>query len=64
MRLSRVSHSYLDGGWGGDQRVTLTSGTVNDNTFRPLPVITQSPTCNLPAATIQVTKADGTPTGT
>ena len=61
MPIIRVS-LVLDGGWAGDQRVTLTSATVNDNTFVPLSG-SPTPTCNLPAATIQVTKTSGSPSG-
>jgi hypothetical protein len=53
----------LDSGWAGNQRLTLTSATVNDNTFTPAPASAASPTCNLPTASIKVTKADGTPSG-
>lgn len=54
----------LDSGWGGDQRLTLGSATVNDNTFTPAPATAPAPTCNLPAATIRVTKTSGSPSGT
>ncbi len=53
----------LDGGWGGDQRLTLASATVNDNTFTPQPPSPPSPTCSLPAATIRVTKLSGNASG-
>jgi hypothetical protein len=46
----------LDSGWGGDQRLTLGSATVNDNTFVPLPSGTPVATCDLPPAAIRVTK--------
>jgi hypothetical protein len=36
--------------------------TVNSNTFVPAPG-GRTPTCNLPAAAIQITKTAGTPTG-
>jgi hypothetical protein len=53
----------LDSGWGGNQRLTLSSATVNGNTFTPASASTASPTCNLPAATIEITKTDGVPSG-
>ena len=49
----------LDSGWGGDQILTLTSATVNSNTFVPS-TGGGSQTCDLPAATIRVTKVSGT----
>lgn len=51
----------LDSGWGGDQRLTLGSATVNDNTFTPPAATALKSTCNLPAADIRVTKESGTP---
>lgn len=63
----------LDAGWGGDQVVNLTSATVNDNTFTPLPPGTTStttttvgsfsPTCDLPVAKLQWSKTDPYPDG-
>jgi hypothetical protein len=54
----------LDSGWGGDQRLTLSSATVNSDTFTPAPSSAPAPTCNLPSdATIKITKVDGTPSG-
>jgi hypothetical protein len=58
----------LDSGWGGDQRLTLTSATVKTagftDTFTPQPASDPAPTCNLPTdATIKITKTDGVPTG-
>jgi enamine deaminase RidA (YjgF/YER057c/UK114 family) len=57
----------LDSGWGGDQRLTLTSATVgtaaDSNTFTPSPATALTPTCNLPPATIRVTKTSGTGSG-
>jgi hypothetical protein len=54
----------LDSGWGGNQRLTLTSATVNDNTFTPAPASALAPTCNLPTnATIKITKTDAVATG-
>jgi hypothetical protein len=52
----------LDSGWGGDQVLTLTSATVNSNTFVPS-TESGSQTCNLPAATIQITKTAGVGSG-
>jgi hypothetical protein len=51
----------LDSGWGGDQRLTLGSATVNDNTFTPSPPTPLTKTCKLPPADIRVTKESGTP---
>lgn len=49
----------LDSGWfAGDQKATVTSATFNDNTFVPQSG-SPSATCNLPAATIKVTKLAG-----
>jgi hypothetical protein len=50
----------LDGGWGGDQKLNISNTTVNDNSYD---FVSSgggafSPTCNLPAATIQVGKSD------
>jgi hypothetical protein len=63
----------IDSGWGGDQIVDLTSATVNDNTFTPLPTGTTStttttvgsysPTCDLPAARLKWSKSDPFPDG-
>lgn len=44
----------LDGGWSTSQAVTLGNVTVNNNTFQPL--TGSAPTCDLPPATIQVTR--------
>ncbi len=52
----------LDGGWMQDQAVTVEHLKVNDNTFVPLSV--SFPTCDLPPATIQVTKMTGADVGT
>ena len=54
----------LDSGWGGDQRLTLNSATVNDNKFTPRPASALSPTCDLPPAKIRVTKLSGDGAGT
>lgn len=61
MNIVRAS-LVLDSGWGGDQVVTLTSATVNSNTFVPS-TGSGSPTCDLPPATIQITKISGSSTG-
>jgi hypothetical protein len=53
----------LDSGWGGDQRLTLTSATVNDNTYTPAPASPVATTCDLPTATIKITKVDGASSG-
>jgi hypothetical protein len=50
----------LDGGWAGDQRVTVSNTTVNDSVYD---FVSSgggafSPTCDLPAATIQVGISD------
>jgi len=51
----------LDSGWAGDQRLTLGSATVNDNTFTPPPPTALKSTCNLPPADIRVTKVSDNP---
>jgi hypothetical protein len=53
----------LDSGWGGNQRLTLGSATVNDNEFTPGSATALAPTCDLPPATIQVTKLSGSSSG-
>ena len=53
----------LDSGWGGDQRLTLGSATVNGDTFVPAAPTAAAPTCDLPPATIRVTKLSGTSAG-
>lgn len=58
----------LDSGWGGDQRLTLTSATIRTaaftDTFTPSSPSAMTQTCSLPGdATIKITKTDGTPTG-
>jgi hypothetical protein len=60
--VQRVS-LVLDAGWGGDQRLTLTSASVNDATFTPSAASAQSPTCILPEATVEISKTDGSPSG-
>ncbi len=52
----------LDGGWAGDQVLTLTSATVNSNTLVPASG-SGAQTCDLPPATIQITKISGSTTG-
>lgn len=51
----------LDGGAGGDQRATIGTVTVNNNTF--VAASGSTTTCDLPAATIKVTKTAGNGTG-
>ena len=51
----------LDSGWAGDQRLTLGSATVNDNTFTPPPPTTLRAACDLPPAEIRVTKSPDLP---
>ena len=53
----------LDAGWGGDQRLTLTSATVNTNTFTPQPPTPPTPTCPTSQALIGITKVSMSPTG-
>ena len=52
----------LDGGSSGDQVVTLAGATVNSNTFVPASG-SGVQTCDLPPATIQITKTSGAGTG-
>jgi hypothetical protein len=49
----------IESGWGGDQIVTLTSGTVNDDTWTPSPTGNLAQTCALPPANIKITKTSG-----
>jgi hypothetical protein len=55
----------LDGGWGGDQRLSVSNATVNDNVYQwnQGGNGTLSPTCNLPDAFIDVTRVSPTPDG-
>jgi hypothetical protein len=55
----------IDSGWGGDQRLTVSDTTVNDNVhqWNPGGSGTLTPTCNLPDAFIAVTKVDGVADG-
>jgi hypothetical protein len=54
----------LDSGWGGDQVVDLTSAWVNDNLFIVQEGSALAPTCDLPSATIKITKLSGATSGT
>jgi len=51
----------LDSGWAGDQRLTLSSATVNVNTFTPASPTPFKSTCKLPPADIRVTKVSVDP---
>ncbi len=57
----------LDSGWGGDQRLTLSSATFAtagfSDTFVPAPPSPPSATCPSQQATISITKVDGAPSG-
>lgn len=53
----------LDSGFAGDQRLTLNSATVNNDTFTPPAATALAPTCDLPPATIKVTKISGATPG-
>jgi hypothetical protein len=62
----------LDSGWGvhSDQVVNLSSATVGvggaspyEETFTPQPASAPAPTCNLPTATLRITKLDPAPDG-
>jgi hypothetical protein len=57
----------LDAGWGGNQRLTLTDATVQTgtftDTFTPTASSTLAPTCNLPTATLKMTRIDPQPDG-
>ena len=63
LRVSLV----LDSGWGGDQRLTLSTATLKTagytETFTPSPAGSSTATCPTQPATVFVTKTDGTPTG-
>lgn len=52
----------LDAGWAGDQVLTLGNVQVNNDVF--VPESGSTPTCDLPPAGIQVSRAVGTATGT
>ena len=57
----------LDSGWGGDQRLTLSTATFAtaafSDTFVPSPSSPMTSTCPTQEASIQITKTDGAPTG-
>jgi len=53
----------LDAGWGGDQRLILTSATVNTDTFTPQPASSPTPVCPTAEATIGITKTSTSPSG-
>jgi hypothetical protein len=55
----------LDSGWGGDQKLNVSNTTVNDNAYQ---FVSSgggafTPTCNLPPATIEVSKNDPVASG-
>ena len=60
-----AANLIIDSGWGGDQRLTISNTTVNDNVYQWDAGGSGdfAPTCDLPAATIQVTKVDPTVDG-
>lgn len=60
--IIRVS-LVLDAGWGGDQRLTLTSATVNTDTFMPQPASPPIPVCPTSVAYIGITKTGAAPVG-
>jgi len=53
----------LDSGWGGDQVVTLTSATVNTDTFTPQPPTPPTPVCPTSVAYFGITKVGAAPAG-
>lgn len=53
----------IDSGWGGDQRLSVASARVNDNTFTPTPSSGLTPTCDLPPATLRLSKVSPAPDG-
>jgi hypothetical protein len=57
----------LDSGWGGDQRLTLSSATFATDgftdTFVPSPPSAVTASCPTQEATIRITKTDGVPLG-
>jgi hypothetical protein len=57
--VTRVS-LVIDSGWGGNQRLNVSDTTVNDNVYQFVSSGGGSftPTCDLPAATIEVGKGD------
>jgi hypothetical protein len=56
----------IDSGWGGNQRLDISNTTVNDNVYQFVSSAggAFAPTCDLPAATIQVGKTDPVADGT
>jgi len=66
MAILRAS-LVLDGGWGGDQRLTLTSATFKTaaftDTFVPAPSSALTATCPTLEGKIKIAKTDGAPTG-
>ena len=55
LQITRVS-LVLDSGWAGDQRVNLTSATVNTDTFTPQAASSPTPVCPTAQATIGVVR--------
>jgi hypothetical protein len=54
----------IDSGWGGDQRLDVSNTTVNDNVYQFVSSAGSfAPTCDLPPATLKITKISGTETG-
>jgi hypothetical protein len=55
----------LDGGWGGDQKLNVSNTTVNDNVYQFVSSAGGSftATCNLPPATIEISKNDPVASG-
>jgi hypothetical protein len=66
LQIIRVS-LVLDSGWGGDQRLTLSSATVAtaafSDTFTPQPPTPPTATCPTSQALIGITKVSTSPTG-
>jgi hypothetical protein len=54
----------IDSGWGGDQRLNVANTTVNDNVYQFVSSAgTFAPTCDLPPATIEISKNDPVASG-
>jgi hypothetical protein len=55
----------IDSGLGGDQKLNVSNTTVNDNVYQFVSSAGGSfaPTCNLPAATIEISKNDAVASG-
>jgi hypothetical protein len=55
----------IDSGWGGDQRLNVSNTTVNGNVYQFVSAAggTYAPTCDLPPATIEVSKNDPVASG-